>query len=225
MKVAELKEALEARGLDATGKKDELVQRLEEALDDEALGGGNNAAPAPAPVPVPAPAPVPATPAQAVAPAPVLPQAAPVAAAPAAAPASAGADDLQAKAKLVGVTNLSAEERKKLREAKFGVVQKDEPKPAPAAKAAAPAGAAAKSGGKVAALTTEQQTKAAERAARFGVPVAAAAAAPVGGRKGKRDAAAAEITHAAPVEVKKAVLSEAEQAKAAARAARFATKA
>ena len=49
LKVAELKEELGARGLSTTGKKDELVARLEEALV---------AAPVEAAAPVAAPAPV-----------------------------------------------------------------------------------------------------------------------------------------------------------------------
>jgi len=36
LKVPELKEQLKERGLDTTGKKDELVARLESALADEA---------------------------------------------------------------------------------------------------------------------------------------------------------------------------------------------
>ncbi len=39
LKVAELKEQLEARGLDQTGKKEELVQRLTQAVEAEEDGG------------------------------------------------------------------------------------------------------------------------------------------------------------------------------------------
>eukprot|EP00321_Phaeocystis_globosa_P011765 CAMPEP_0118830714 /NCGR_PEP_ID=MMETSP1162-20130426/28070_1 /TAXON_ID=33656 /ORGANISM="Phaeocystis Sp, Strain CCMP2710" /LENGTH=57 /DNA_ID=CAMNT_0006762073 /DNA_START=31 /DNA_END=200 /DNA_ORIENTATION=- len=49
LKVPELKEQLKERGLDTTGKKDELVARLESALADEAAASAEPAAAAPAP--------------------------------------------------------------------------------------------------------------------------------------------------------------------------------
>ena len=68
LKVPELKEQLKERGLDTTGKKDELVARLESALADEAAASDEPAAAAPAAQP-PAPAPA-AAPAVAAAEAP-----------------------------------------------------------------------------------------------------------------------------------------------------------
>jgi hypothetical protein len=66
LKVAELKELLSARSLSTTGKKDELLARLEEATAGEGATGASTApapatasAPAPAAVPAPAPASVP----------------------------------------------------------------------------------------------------------------------------------------------------------------------
>ena len=56
LKVPELKEQLKERGLDTTGKKDELVARLESALGDEAAGGTESAAAPAAEPPAPAPA-------------------------------------------------------------------------------------------------------------------------------------------------------------------------
>ena len=73
LKVPELKEQLKERGLDTTGKKDELVARLESALADEAAASAEPAAAAPAAEP-PAPAPA------AVAAAPAVAAAAPAAA-------------------------------------------------------------------------------------------------------------------------------------------------
>ena len=65
LKVPELKEQLSERGLSTTGKKDELVARLESAIADEAAASAEPAA-APAAEP-PAPEPVAAAPAKAAA--------------------------------------------------------------------------------------------------------------------------------------------------------------
>ena len=71
LKVPELKDQLKERGLDTTGKKDELVARLESALADEAAASTEPAAAAPAAEPpAPAPAAVAAAPAVAAAEAP-----------------------------------------------------------------------------------------------------------------------------------------------------------
>ena len=60
MKVADLKSALETRGLDTTGLKAVLQQRLQEALDREEFGDTSGAEAEPAAAPAPAPAPEPA---------------------------------------------------------------------------------------------------------------------------------------------------------------------
>lgn len=62
MKVAELRDELAKRGLRTTGVKHELIERLETAIGDTRLDGGDGRAyavpkPAPATVPEPAPAP------------------------------------------------------------------------------------------------------------------------------------------------------------------------
>ena len=81
LKVAELREELDRRGLDSTGLKAALLARLEEALAADA-GNGGDAAPAPTNAAAPAAAapPAPAAPAAA---APITAQAAPVSAPPA----------------------------------------------------------------------------------------------------------------------------------------------
>lgn len=159
----------------AEGLKQELIDRLEEALDAEVLGGEDAvaevAAPAPAPVPAPAPA-VPAPP-PAAAPAPpapppvTAPEAMPATEASAPSAAAGGNSDaakLAARASKFGIPLSSAaialteEERRKSRVAKFGVVS-----------AAAPAPAAAAASTATSAPAALAPDRLAERAKKFGV--------------------------------------------------------
>lgn len=140
LKVQELKDALAARGLDTTGLKAVLLERLEEAL--RAPGGAEGTASAQTPAAEEA-----ATPELAAATGPAAPSAAPaeVKAAPKAAQLSSAA--LQ--------KSLSEEEKKKLREQRFG---------APGA-----GGTSIGALGKV--DVAEEILKRKERAKKFGLPV------------------------------------------------------
>lgn len=200
MKVAELREALEARGLDSKGKKADLVARLEEAMleDDEA----DDADSSKADIGTSAPQPEKASSSSAAA------AAAPAAAAPAAtavAGEDAGsfelqiaklpeqaAEDVRKRKKRAerfgGTFEFTAREKEMMRAARFGLAVNASSGPAgldralaaggkkrgaPAAAAAAPAKRQAAAAPKP--LTPEEEERRRKRTERFKTPAAAAA--------------------------------------------------
>ena len=153
MKVAELKEELAKRDLPQTGKKDELIARLEASQSQPHATDDQPAADPPA-----APAPAPA-------PAPVAPEPAP-------APAAESADS----APLTAAELSDFEKAKAARAARFGIeyiptaAKKDPPKPKERGGGRPPKKSGAERGGKP--PKSEADVKAAEkRKERFNVPV------------------------------------------------------
>ena len=219
MTVVELREELTRRGLSSKGLKGELSERLEEALDKEALGPVNEEDDAPttevaAPIAdVPAPAPVLLAP---VASPPVVsasPPAAPVAVAPTvAAPppveaaAAVAAPSVVAAAAVPAAPASAEEEKARARAARFGIpVRTLEPAAAPLPKAVKP------------------KAPAAATAAAASVP---SAQAPVVKKAGGRVRAAPAAAAAAPAKTAApgaVVVSDADMARISARAAKFGT--
>mmetsp|Transcript_19575 Transcript_19575/g.50562 ORF Transcript_19575/g.50562 Transcript_19575/m.50562 type:complete len:252 (+) Transcript_19575:47-802(+) len=176
LKVADLKELLKARDLPMTGKKDELVQRLLEAEGgvaappqpaEPAASAAKPAEEAPPPQPsVPAPEPVAEAPAKpATDPTPAAPAQKPVAAPKTSQATAAAAEAGPAGAGAPASQELTEEERRKQRAARFGVPLVQH----------APKGAA--------------DPKVEERRKRFGVVEPEAG----GGRGGKKQLSAEEL--------------------------------